>query len=30
LTLQLDVGHVYTVYTYGRVSSLAVATTTDY
>ena len=30
VTLQLDVGHVYTVYTYGRVSSLAAVTTTDY
>jgi hypothetical protein len=30
VTLQLDAGHVYTVYTYGRVSSLAAVTTTDY
>ncbi len=30
VTLELDSGHVYTIYAYGRVSSLAVVTTTDY
>jgi uncharacterized iron-regulated membrane protein len=30
VTLELESGHVYTIYAYGRVSSAALVATTDY